>query len=62
MEHGKNKILVADDDKEIRDILSMLLTQEGYEVVLARDGKEVLEKAEETIDLYLLDVSMPGMS
>ena len=39
MEHGKNKILVADDDKEIRDILSMLLTQEGYEVVLARDGR-----------------------
>nr|WP_318685178.1 response regulator transcription factor [uncultured Acetatifactor sp.] len=62
MENKKNRILVADDDKEIREILIRLLTDEGYEVIAAQDGREALEKADETIDLYLLDVSMPFVS
>ena len=53
------RILIADDEKEIRDILKLLLEGEGYEVLLASNGKEVLEKASEEIDLYILDVDMP---
>ena len=59
---GENKILIADDEKEILEILRLLLTGEGYEVVTAQNGKEVLDKADDAIDLYILDVNMPVMS
>ncbi len=58
----KNKILVADDDAEICEILSILLTGDGYEVVVASDGKEAVEKADDTIELIILDVNMPEKS
>ena len=56
------KVLVADDDKEIVELLSIYLHNEGYEVVKAYDGKEALSKLRTTndIDLLLLDV-MDGM-
>lgn len=56
---GKAKILVADDEKEIRQILGMVLGEEGYEAVMARDGQEAVQLASEDIDLYILDVNMP---
>ena len=59
MAEMKARILVADDEKDIRDILKLLLESEGYEVILASNGKEVLEKASEDINLYILDVDMP---
>lgn len=59
MAEKKTRILVADDEKDIRDILKLLLEGEGYEIILASNGKEVLEKASEEIDLYILDVDMP---
>lgn len=59
MAEKKTRILVADDEKDIRDILKLLLEGEGYEIILASNGKEVLEKASEDIDLYILDVDMP---
>ena len=55
-------ILVADDEKEIRDILELLLTGEGYYVITAGSGEEVLEAASEDTDLFILDVNMPGIS
>ncbi|MDO4481849.1 MAG: response regulator transcription factor [Bacillota bacterium] len=55
-------ILVADDEKEIRDILELLLTGEGYCVVTAGSGEEVLEAASESTDMFILDVNMPGIS
>ena len=54
--------LIADDEKEIRDILRLLLTQEGYQVAEAENGKEALDKADEGIQLYILDANMPVMS
>ena len=54
-----NTILVADDDQEIREILNILLTGEGFDVIVACDGIEVVEKADENINLIILDVSMP---
>ncbi len=62
MKDGKKCILVADDDKEIREILGLLLSSEGYAVLTAEDGIQAAELASEDIDLYILDVNMPGQS
>ena len=62
MKNGKKYILVADDDREIREIVSLLLTSEGYAVLTATDGLEAAQKASPDIDLYLLDVDMPGQT
>lgn len=62
MTEYRHKILIADDEKDIRDILNLLLTGEGYEVVSAETGTRALELAAEDIDLYLLDVNMPELS
>ena len=55
------KILFADDDPEIREVVRILLARDGYEVVEAVNGIEAVEKADHTIDLIILDVMMPGM-
>lgn len=56
------KILVADDEPNIRRILGFLLEEAGYEVVVAADGGEVLDLVVgERPDLVLLDVMMPGL-
>ena len=60
MKDGKYCLLIADDEKEIRDILKLLLTGEGYQVLAVENGKEVLEQASDAIDLYILDVNMPA--
>lgn len=58
----KKKILVADDDLEIREILNILLSGEGFEVVMASDGEDALNLVNEEIDLIILDVNMPKKS
>ena len=62
MKNGKICILIADDEKEIRDILRLLLTGEGYAVCTAENGREALALASAEVDLYLLDVNMPELS
>ena len=62
MSENRTTILVADDDKEIREILCLLLSGEGYEVVLAKEAQEAIALASEKISLYILDVNMPEMS
>ena len=62
MKDGKMCILVADDDPQIRQILQLLLSSAGYAVVTAEDGLRAAELAGEEIDLYLLDVEMPGQT
>jgi len=56
------KILIVDDDPEIREVLRLLLTGEEYQVIEAEDGKTALEKLDDSIDLVILDVMMPGTS
>lgn len=57
------KILIADDDDEIRDLLEFDISQSGYEVNCAKDGMEALEKAiSNHYDVILLDVMMPKMN
>jgi len=56
------RILVVDDEPQIRRVMRMTLTGEGYEVVDARSGEEALEKIRAgRFDLMLLDWNMPGM-
>lgn len=56
------KILVVDDKKELRTLLKQYLSQEGFEVVLAGDGREALFMArQEKPDLIILDLMMPEM-
>jgi two-component system KDP operon response regulator KdpE len=56
------RILVVDDEPQIRRILRTTLTTAGYEVDDSRSGEEALEKVREyRPDLILLDINMPGM-
>ena len=56
----KKTILVVDDDPQIRESLRKVLRAEGYEVVLAENGQEAIEKIKlEKIDLLLLDLGLP---
>ncbi|MBH5318345.1 response regulator transcription factor [Paenibacillus sp. GSMTC-2017] len=54
------KIMVADDDPEIRDVIRIYLQNEGYQTVEAEDGKQVLHLLDNhKVDLIILDVMMP---
>ena len=56
------RILVCDDEKDIRNALRIFLTGEGYEVIEAENGEEALNIAvEQTFHLALMDIMMPGM-
>ena len=56
------KILVVDDEWELRNLLTEFLTGEGYDVIQASNGEEALELAEkEEPQVILLDVNMPGI-
>lgn len=57
----RDTILVADDDPSLRTVISALLQEEGFQVVLAADGLECLRVAYETHpNLVLLDIMMPN--
>jgi DNA-binding response OmpR family regulator len=57
------KILIADDEPSIVTAVEFLLRREGYEVEIARDGSEALERIEASRpDLVVLDVMMPQKS
>ena len=56
----KDKILVADDEKSMREFLDIMLKKEGYKVTLASNGEEVMKLVEKDIfDLALVDIRMP---
>ncbi|MBU6157387.1 MAG: response regulator transcription factor [Bacteroidetes bacterium] len=60
MDSGKKKILIADDEQDILEILEYNLQAEGYVVIKAKDGLEALELARKNQpDLIILDVMMP---
>lgn len=59
----ESKILVVDDNKEIREIINILLSGEGYQVVEANDGLKALDQImQHEFDLIILDVMMPKMN
>ncbi len=60
METKARKILIADDEPDILEILKFNLDNEGYDVITAKDGDEAIEKARRNQpDLVILDVMMP---
>jgi DNA-binding response OmpR family regulator len=58
----KNKVLIVDDEKDIRELIEIYLINEGLEVISACNGIEALEKLKgNSIDLIILDVMMPKL-
>ena len=56
----KDKILIADDEKSMRELLDIMLKKEGYKITLASNGEEVVKLIEKDIfDLALVDIRMP---
>jgi CheY-like chemotaxis protein len=59
----KHKILVVDDEQNIREIIKDLLEMRGYEITTAVDGSDALDKMKyEAFELYILDVYMPRLN
>lgn len=61
---GKEKIMVVDDEEDIRNVTKEILERYGYQVYLAKDGKEAVEKYKEhadEIDLVVLDLTLPHL-
>lgn len=55
-----HRILIADDNPEIREVVNVLLSNEGYEIVEAENGSDAIKQAA-NIDLFILDIMMPEM-
>jgi len=56
------KILIAEDDENLSILYEKELREEGYEIILASNGKEAVEKVKnEKPDLIIMDIRMPGM-
>jgi two-component system, OmpR family, alkaline phosphatase synthesis response regulator PhoP len=61
MDPKPKKILLADDEEDILEILKFNLVKEGYQVITAQDGDEAIAKAKQHLpDLIILDIMMPG--
>src|SRR5690606_11930542 len=59
----RNRILVVDDEENLRRVIEVQLEQEGYQVETAADGKQALTLlAQSTFALVLTDLRMPGIS
>ena len=57
------KILIADDERKLREIMRDYLVSKGFQIVLASDGEEALTAAfAQVFDLIILDVMMPGIN
>lgn len=57
------KILIAEDERDIRDLIEFTLTYAGHEVIKTSNGAEAVEKAPDIMpDLILMDVRMPKMT
>ena len=62
MTKAKPRILIVEDDDNIRETLSRILEQEGYEVDAAKNGQEAIQKSKaKFFNLALLDIKLPDM-
>ena len=58
----KNRVLIAEDEKPISDIIKFNLEKEGYEIITAYDGEDALKKAlNEQLERIILDIMLPSM-
>src|SRR5690349_18732259 len=57
------RILVVDDERSMRELLAIVLRREGYEVLLAENGKSAVDLLErESVDILISDIKMPDLS
>lgn len=56
------KILIVDDDRDITQIIQLLLEGEGYDTAVAGSGEEALERLDGTVELVILDIMMEGLN
>jgi len=61
MDYSNYRILLVDDEKDIRQFISLLLTETGYEGITAKDGIDGLESLHQNPNAIILDESMPRM-
>ena len=59
---SKYKILIIEDDDDIRTSIKMLLQSENFEIIEASNGNIGIEKFNDSINLIILDIMMPGIS
>lgn len=60
---SQRKVLIVDDERYIRQLLSLMLTNEGYAVLEAENGREALEKLKNsTVEMIITDLRMPQMN
>ncbi len=61
MANSRIKVLLVDDEAQFRATTEKVLSRRGFEVLLAADGREALQKAKLNPDVIILDIRMPGM-
>lgn len=61
MKSKSARILLVDDDAEIREVVQKYLEDHGFEVLLAGDGPQALERCTEDVELIILDLHLPTM-
>jgi DNA-binding response OmpR family regulator len=58
-----DKIMIVDDEQDLREMINLMMTKEGYETEMAEHGTDFLEKIDEfQPELVTLDVMMPGLT
>jgi len=61
--NSNKNILIVDDEDDIRNLMTEVLSFNGYNVLSARDGKEALSKIKkERVDLIILDINLPDIN
>ena len=56
------KVLVVDDNEDVRDLTAKWLSDAGHKVITARDGDEAVKKLTKDLNIIILDIMMPGPS
>ncbi|HKO97801.1 MAG TPA: response regulator [Pyrinomonadaceae bacterium] len=63
MKNSKGRILCTEDDEDTRDLITLVLFGEGFEVICADDGEQAIDLAKsQDFDLYLVDSWMRGLA
>ncbi len=63
MDDGKERVLIIEDDEEMRALLSEMIEEEGYRVTSVDNGSEAFRKlVKESFDLIITDIHMPGLT